>query len=173
MRENRARRQSERANSGRVSIDSARFASPRFPDPIIQRLGLEPAAVAIGTGGVGAVTAEQNAHMHFVGLALEPFEKSAHAIPAIILVIFVGVFACPPLAVDDEILIGFGQFLERQMNVDFFACTGAEQILLRFAQFFAAKNADRALAIESAIGDRAIQIDRDGAPEAAAFRTCA
>ncbi len=109
--------------------------------------------------------------MHFVGLALEPFEKSADAIPAIVLVIFLAVFARALLAVDDEILVALGQFLERQMHVDFLPGAGTEQVLLRFAHFFAAKNAHRALGNgKRAIGNRAIQIDRDGAPEAAARR---
>ena len=110
--------------------------------------------------------------MHFVGLALEPFEKTAHAVPAIVLVIVLRVFAAAFLAVDDEILVGLRQFLERQMHIDLLAGTGAQQILLRFAHFLAAKNAHRALRDgKRAIGNRAIQIDRDGATEAAAFRT--
>ena len=110
--------------------------------------------------------------MHFVGFALEPFEKPAHAVPAIVLVIVVRVFAAAFLAVDDEILIGFRQFFERKIDVDLFASAGAQQILLRFAQFLAAKNAHRALRdLKATIGNRAVQIDRDGSAEAAAFRT--
>ena len=110
--------------------------------------------------------------MHFVGFALEPFEKSAHAVPAIVFVIVVGVFAAALLAVDDEILIGFRQFFEWKVNVDLLSSAGAQQILLRFAHFFAAKNTDRALCDrERTIRDRAIQIDRDRATETAAFGT--
>ena len=60
---------------------------------VIERLGLETSAVAARATGVSAVAAEQNAHMHFVGLALEPSEEAADAIPAIVFVIFLGVFA--------------------------------------------------------------------------------
>ena len=124
---------------------------------VVQCLRLKPAAVATGTSRVSAVTAEQNADMHFVGLALEPFEKSAHAIPAIGLVIFLAVFAHALLAVDDEILVALRQFLERQVHVDFFPGTGAEQVFLRFAHFLAAKNAHRALGDgKRAIGNRPI-----------------
>ena len=109
--------------------------------------------------------------MHFVGLALEPFEKSADAVPAIALVIFLAEFAGALLAVDDEILVALRQFLEGQMDIDLLPGTGAEQILLRLAHLFAAKNADRALRDgEGAVGNGAIEIDRDGAAEAAAFR---
>ena len=109
--------------------------------------------------------------MHFVGLALEPFEKSAHAVPAIVLrqLFDVGVFVTR-LAVDDEILIGLRQVLEGSMDVDLFPGAGPHEIALRFAHFFAAKNTDGALCnAERAIGDGAIQVDRDRAAEAAAF----
>ena len=68
--------------------------------------------------------------MHFVSLGFEPAEKSTHAVPTVVLVIVVGVFTAAFFAVDDEILIGFGQFLERPVDIDFLAPTGAEQILL-------------------------------------------
>ncbi len=57
------------------------------------------------------------------------------------------------------------------MDIDLFPSTGPEQILLRFAHLFPTKNADRALRDgERAIGNGAMEIDRDGAAEAAAFR---
>jgi hypothetical protein len=57
------------------------------------------------------------------------------------------------------------------MHVDFLPGTGTEQVFLRFPHFFAAKNAHRALGNgKRTIGNRTIQIDRDGAPEAAAGR---
>ena len=109
--------------------------------------------------------------MHFVGLALEPFEKSADAVPTIVLVILFAVFARALLALDHEILVAFRQFLEWKMDVDLLPGAGAEQVLLRFAHFFAAENAHRALRDgERPIGDRAVEIDRDGAAEAAALR---
>ena len=110
----------------------------------IQRLRLESPAVAFRTGGVSAISAEQHPHVHLVSLALGPAEKSADAVPAIVLIVLVldpiGTF----LAVDDEILIGLRQFFERKIDIDFFARTGAEQILLRFAELLSAKNTDNA-----------------------------
>src|SRR5256886_5578721 len=34
---------------------------------------------------ISAVTAEQTPHVHFIGLAFQPLEESAHAVPAIVL----------------------------------------------------------------------------------------
>ena len=143
-----------------------------FADTIIQRLGLETSTMATRAGRVSSITAEQNADMHLVGFALEPFEKTADAVPAIVFVIVVRVFAAPFLAVDDEVLIRLRQFFEWKMDIDLFASACAQQILLRFAHFLTAKNADRALGDRKrTIGNCAIEIDRDGAAEAAAFRT--
>src|ERR1041385_1121731 len=109
--------------------------------------------------------------MHFIGLALEPAEKSADAVPPIVLVILLAEFAGALLAVDDEILVTLRQFLEGKMDVNLRAGAGAEQILLRFAHFFAAKNTHRALRDgERAIGDGAIEIEPDSTTEAAALR---
>ena len=66
--------------------------------------------------------------MHFVGVALEPPEKTAHPVPA--LVVLVLLLALALLALDHEILVGLRQFLERKMDVDFFARAGSQQILL-------------------------------------------
>src|SRR6202040_129751 len=72
----------------------------------IERLGLKPSAVALWAGSVCAITAEQNAHVHFVGLALGPAEKSPDSVPAIVLVIIFDAVAAL-LAFDDKILICF------------------------------------------------------------------
>ena len=109
--------------------------------------------------------------MHFVGLALEPFEKSAHTVPAIVLrqLFDIGVFIAR-FAVDDKILIGLRQVLEGGVHIDFFPRAGPHQIALRFSHFFTAKNPDGALRdTERAIRDGAIQVDRDRAAKAAAF----
>ena len=108
--------------------------------------------------------------MHFVGLALRPAKKTADAVPAIVFVIIVRAVAAL-LAVDDEFLIGLRQFLERDVDVDLFPRAGAQQILLRLAELLAAKNTDGSLLdAETAIGDRLVQINRDGATESATFR---
>ena len=111
--------------------------------------------------------------MHFVGLALEPFEKPAHAIPAIVLREFLDIgVAVARFAVDDEILIGFRQILEGNAHVDLFAGAGPQQVLLRFAKLLASKGAHHAAGdAQAAIGNRAVQIDRDRPAEAAACRT--
>src|SRR5205823_12013413 len=97
--------------------------------------------------------------------------ETAHSVPAIIFVIVIGVFARTFLAVNDKILIGLGQFLERPMHIDLLAGTGTQQILLRFAHFLPAKNAHHPLRDrEGSVRNRAIQIDRDRAAEPAAFR---
>ena len=83
--------------------------------------------------------------MHFVNLRFEPPEKSANAVPAIIFVIVSRIVAAAFLAIDDEVLIGLGQLLERNVDVDIFAGAGAEQIFLRFSELIPAKDADGAL----------------------------
>ena len=94
--------------------------------------------------------------MHFVGLALGPAEKTAHTVPAVFIVIIVHAVAAL-LAVDDEVLIGLRQFLERHVDIDLLTRAGAQQILLRFAKFDAAKNAYRAfLDTEAAVRNRFI-----------------
>ena len=110
--------------------------------------------------------------MHLVSLALEPAEKTTNAVPAIVFVIFVGVIARALLAFDDEILIGLRQFLERHIDIDLFAGTGPEQVLLRFAKLSPAKNSHHALLdTQIAIRNRLVKIDRNRAAESAAFGT--
>ena len=46
-----------------------------------QRLGLQARAEAGGALGVGAVLREQHPDVHLVGLALQPLEEAAHAVP--------------------------------------------------------------------------------------------
>ena len=139
---------------------------------VIERLGLKASAVATRAGRVSAIATEQNAHVHLVGLALEPAEKAANAVPAIVFVILVGVIARALLAFDDEILIGLRQFLERHIDIDLFARAGPEQVLLRFAKLIAAKNSHHALLdTQIAIRNRFVQIDRNRASKSAAFGT--
>ena len=139
---------------------------------VIQRLGLKAPAVATRAGRVSAIATEQNAHVHLVSLALEPAEKTTNAVPAIVFVIFIGVIARAPLAFDDELLIGLRQFVERHIDIDLFAGAGPEQVLLRFAKLSPAKNSDYALLdTQTAIGNRFVEIDRNGAAKSAAFGT--
>src|SRR6267378_8298363 len=90
----------------------------RYRNLVIQCFGLKTSCVAAWTGCVGPITAEQHAHVHFVNLRFGPAEKSAHAVPAIVVVIIVAVpFSALArgddrlLAFDDKLLIRFRQFL--------------------------------------------------------------
>src|SRR5947209_5049896 len=84
---------------------------------VVQRLGLKATAFATRARGVGAITTEQHAHVHFVSFALGPAKKPAHAVPAIVFV-FVVTAVAALLPVDDKFLVGLGQFLERKVDVD-------------------------------------------------------
>lgn len=48
----------------------------------VEGIGLEPLSLALGALGVGAVSREENADVHFVRFAFEPIEKPLHAIPS-------------------------------------------------------------------------------------------
>lgn len=138
---------------------------------VVQRLRLVTSTFTPRTFHISAVSTEQDAHVHLVSLRFEPAKETADPVPAIIFVILIRVFARAFLPVDDKILVGLREFLEWCVDVDLLAGTSTKQILLRFAHFLPAKNADHALRDgEGAVRDRAIQIDRDGAAEAAAFR---
>src|SRR5438128_4240975 len=139
---------------------------------VIQGLGLKASAVATRAGRVSAIATEQNAHVHLVSLALKPAEKTANAVPAIVFVILVGVITRALLALNDEILIGLRQFLERCIDIDLFAGAGPEQVLLRFAKLGPAKNSHHALLdTQTPIRNRFVKIDRNRAPKSAAFGT--
>src|SRR6267378_3944879 len=87
--------ETERAtNSGRVNkiVDCGK--------PKIEGFRLKSSSVALRTRIVSAITAEQDAHMHLISLALEPAEKAAHAVPAIVVVIIVIDTVAALLAVD-------------------------------------------------------------------------
>ncbi len=51
------------------------------PDAPQQRLGLQARAVADGTGCVGTVARQEHAHVHLVGLGLQPPEEARDAVP--------------------------------------------------------------------------------------------
>ncbi len=141
-------------------------------DFVVQSFWLITFSSAFGTSDVSAVSAEQHAHMHLVGLAFQPPEKAAHAVPAIVCVIFVGIIRPRFLAFDDEVLVGLWQLVEWDVDVDLFARACPQQILLRFAKLGSAENAHGALPdAEAAIRDRLVQIDGNGAAKPAAFRT--
>src|SRR6266853_6860842 len=138
---------------------------------VVQRLRLVTSTLTARTFHISAVATEQDAHVHLVSLRFEPAKETADPIPAIIFVILIRVFAVAFLPVDDKILVSLREFLEWCVGIDLLAGTSTQQILLRFTHFLPAKNAHHPLRDrEGAVRDRAIQIDRDGAAEAAAFR---
>ena len=83
----------------------------------VQCLGLVASAAALRAFVVAAITAEQHADVHFVGLGLEPIEISLHAIPAAIVPNFAQSFTRTAVAFDDPLLVGLGQIFERAMQV--------------------------------------------------------
>ena len=103
---------------------------PALNDLIIQGFGLEPSAVAFRACRVSAIAAEQHAHVHFVSLALSPTEKSANPVPTVVAFVIIFDAVAALLAFDHKILIGFRQFLKRNIDVDVFPRAGAQQIFL-------------------------------------------
>src|SRR5439155_6293557 len=138
---------------------------------VVQGLRLVTSTLTARTFHISAVSTEQDAHVHLVSLRFEPAKETADPVPAIIFVILIRVFVRAFLPVDDKILVSLREFLEWCVDIDLLAGTSAQQILLRFAHFLPAKNAHHPLRDRArAVRDRAIQIDRNGAAEAAAFR---
>src|SRR5438034_2290998 len=139
---------------------------------VIQRLRLVASTATARTFHISAIATEQDADVHFISLRFEPAKETAHPVPAIILVIVIGVFAPTFLTVNDEILIGLGQFLERPMHINLLSGAGTQQVLLGFAHFLPPKNAYHPLCDrEGSVRNCAIQIDRNRAAEPPAFRT--
>src|SRR5437588_6027276 len=93
---------------------------------IIERFGLISSPVTARAGDVSPVAAEQNAHVHFVGLALKPAKESTNSIPPIIFVIFICIIDRSFLAFDDEVLVGLRQFFEGDIDIDLFSFTGSK-----------------------------------------------
>src|SRR5215212_2840988 len=112
---------------------------------VVQRLRLETSPAALWTGGVGAVAAEKHPHMHLVSVAFEPAKEPSHAVPPVVIVIVVTLVG-PAFAVDHKLLIGFGKFLKRNVDIDVFPGAGAKQIFLRFPEFLPAEHSNCSLA---------------------------
>ena len=83
-------------------------------NPIIQRVGFEPAALALGAHQIGAVARQQHAHVHAVAFALQAAKPAADAF----------VFA---VAFDNESFLLVGQFAPGFFRRDFFALAEIEQ----------------------------------------------
>src|SRR5437870_6139031 len=91
------------------------FARDNF---VIQRFRLKTSAIALWTNRVGAIAAEQYAHVHFVNLRFEPAKESADAVPTIILETIL-VDSTPPLPpVDTNPLTPLRHSSDRNLNVN-------------------------------------------------------
>src|SRR5260370_10567582 len=77
------------------------FARVNF---VIESFRLKTSAIALWTSRVGAIAAEQYAHVHFVNLRFEPATESAASVPTIILVIILAASTTPLLPVDSKVL---------------------------------------------------------------------
>ena len=139
--------------------------------PVVQCLGLEASPAALRAFVVAAVAAEQHAHVHLVGLGLEPVEVALHAIPAVVVPSLVHRFARLAVALDDPPAVLLGQLVERAMQVHPAAARVAHQVGLAFLRHAALERPHHALA-EGArvVGDDALPVEADDAAEPAAFR---
>jgi hypothetical protein len=129
-------------------------------------LFFQAAAVAIGTGGVGAEAAEEDADVHLVGAGFEPFEEAAHAVPLAVLPGFLGIVA---LAFDDPAALGVGEVLEGFVERDAVSAGGAFEVGLALGVGAALESANEAfLDGEGFVGDGFAEVEAEGAAEAAA-----
>src|SRR5262249_34579460 len=134
------------------------------------RRGLEAPAVARIALRVAAVAAEQHADVHFVGLAFEPFEVAAHAIPSSVFPQLLRA-QFPVLAEKNKILLGLGKLMEWALRVDLVFRTRAHKVALALASAFALERLHTAIGdADATVGDRAVEVDANDASEAAARR---
>ncbi len=123
-------------------------------NPIIQRVGFEPAALALGAHQVGAVARQQHAHVHAIAFSLQAAKPAADAF----------VFA---VAFDNESFLLVGQLAPGLFRRDFFALAEIEQAAR--APRPIEPRLDRAIAEGLAgVRDHQIEIDVDHPAEAAA-----
>src|SRR5213082_1853414 len=134
---------------------------------VIQRLRLVTSTFTARTFHISAIATEKDADVHFVSLRFEPAKETAHSVPAIILVIVIGVFAPTFHTVNDEILIGLGQFLERTMHIDRDGANGATAFRTR-AKWIVAAEKPRRRGTDVEIAMRALPAGGEGE-----FVTCA
>jgi len=156
----------EQGGNGEL-VELGQGAALPFP---AKGFGLQALTAAVGTGIVSAVAREEDAHMHLVGVLLEPAEEALEAIPVFRPRLAV-LLAVAGFAIDDEALLLGGQRGERHVGADFPLLREDEQIFLRIAVDFALPALDRAgVDREGVVGHREAVVDLDDAAEAAAFR---
>ena len=151
-------------------VDFGEGAALPFPT---KGFGLEALTTAGGAGIVGAIASEEDAHVHLVGVLLQPPEKPFYAIPIFGpgLPVF---FPVAGLAVDDEGLVFGRQRGERNVGGDFFLFRENVEVFFRFAVDLALPAFDRAVVErERLVGDGEAVVDVDHAAEPTAFRASA
>ena len=137
---------------------------------VVEGFGLVASAVALRAFVVAAVAAEEHADVHFVGLRLEPVEVALHAIPTAVVPDFVQRFAGAAFALDDPVLVGLGEILERTMQIDVLAARVADEVGLAFLRHAALERTDDALGEGArAVRDDALPVEADDASETAAL----
>ena len=135
-----------------------------------QRLWLQARAMAGGAGIVRTVAREEDAHVHLVGVFLQPPKKSLNAIPR--LGPFESVFAVAGFAINDEGALLGRERGEGNVDGDFFLSRDGAEIVLGRAVDFAFPAFDGAVVDgESLVGNRQTVVDLDDAAEAAALWT--
>ena len=114
--------------------------------------------------------------MHLVGLALHPAEETAHAVPQ---ALFPQVLAAAPLrgtalpflAFEHPLLIALGQIVEWRLHINFLSLCAAHHVALTVCAALGLERFHAAVGeTQRAVGNRALEIDRDRAAEPAARR---
>lgn len=137
----------------------------------IQGFGLEASAVAVFAAAVGAVAAEEDADVHFVGSGFEPLEVSFDSIPEVVAPDFFGAGSGGAFAVYDEVLFFFGEFFEGDVDVDIAFVGVAEKVALAFLGEAGLEGADDSIGdAEGAVGESSHVVDADAASKATATR---
>jgi hypothetical protein len=138
-------------------------------------LGLEAFAAAGGAGGVGAVTGQEDADVHLVGLGFHPVEEAFDAIPVTglpeVFELVRGEVVGLAVAVIDPFLLVFGEVFKGALDVDAAFLAVSNEVALAFVAALALEGLDGSLGDgEGWVGDGFFEVDADDAAEAAAFR---
>ena len=142
---------------------------PRNGQPVVERLGLEAAAVAAQAWLVGAVAAEEDADVHLVCPLLHPLEKPVYAVPAVVLPEFLGCQVGTRLPLDHELPVALGKFLKGKMDIDVMHSAGTQKIPLALARLAALERFHHAAGdAQGSVRHDPVVIDADHASEAAA-----
>jgi len=95
--------------------------------------GLEATASAVGTSEVAPILGEENAHVHFVGLRLQPAKEPAETIP------HACVLEVTLLTVKNEGFLSVGKKAPRFVDGKIMPAGGSEKVLLGMTIYFSAK----------------------------------